>query len=333
MRGCLSKILDRIVGLGCLVVGWLAGLTVFRLGSAGQIRVLRGLSRIIAAALSVPALRSAFRSYQGNQVSGDVPAHAPRRRSDRGEADDEDAAVLFSGGKDSLYVAWELSRRFRTIHLLTLRMSTIEGGERCESGVRLLNASPAGNRFVHHYLDARALAQDLLFDRQRENRERFGATVVGAACVPCRVVMETSAIAFCRQRDLHWVGFGLNPASRDSFNQSRRAVEMGEEFAGRYGVNLVFPLWERPDIDPLAELRRGGVVADTPIGKPYEFGFKNATQGFCPFGIWCDINMRRHEFVHGSDHYHALCERYRRHVEGLCERHLDEAHGIRPVGP
>ncbi len=279
-----SHPLNAGLGFACFALGWSGLLIQRRLNPDRQVRLLRKFSRLVETAMKLPVTHRVYHQFRGHGKELPEERFTPRRSPKDTDVGREDAVVLFSGGKDSTHAALDLARRFRTVHLLTLRLDNVEGIERCEINVDRLRKRLGADKFVHSYVDGNDPFFKLHFEQRKESSRLFGATVEGAACIPCRLAMECRALIYCRETGIRWACLGFNPQSRLSFNQNLRAVRMTEEFMGQYGVQLVVPLWENPETDPLEDLYQSGVIPDRQLGKTYQYGPEKITQGACPWG-------------------------------------------------
>ncbi|MBN2407354.1 MAG: hypothetical protein JXJ19_06630 [Elusimicrobia bacterium] len=299
------------------------------LGPGQRAGLLAVLVRIVSLGMKIPQVHEAYHRFRKH---GDLPARRfiPLYRSQNPDTAGEDIVLLFSGGKDSTYAAWLLSFYFRKVHLLTMRLFSISEFKRCEINVRRLKDARGESKFSHQYADGNALFDDLHFKQMKLNRRLFGGTVEGAACISCHLAAQTRAVIFCKKKGVRWIALGFSPLSHRSFEQGLSAAKMIERFFFRYGIYLSLPLLERPYADAVEELFNNRVIPHRKLGKPYQFGMKNSTQGSCPFGMWTNINFTCHEFSRGFDDYINTAARFRAHLENQCEKYLRECCNILP---
>jgi 7-cyano-7-deazaguanine synthase in queuosine biosynthesis len=297
-----------------------------RSASERQIRALRRLAACVTLAFRVPGATRLYETIRQNRSRRHEVAGAAAKMRDAevegGGRVEEDAVVLFSGGKDCTAVAWLLAGRFRRVHLLSVRLASVADPGKCEISVARLRASRGPESFVHPYVEGQDLFWRLHFRDQAENVRRFGRAVANTACIACHLGMLCQAVAYARERGIRHVGVGLSPESRIAFEQSRRAVEMSRAFAARCGLTLHVPLWDMPGPGSLELLRREKVIPAGPMGKPFQYGRRAATQGFCPLGLWGAVNMMSHRFRWGIEDYYRRAEQYRVHLEKECAAHL-----------
>lgn len=328
-----ASILSGINGLlhfACYIVGWIGWAVMARMKPAGKARLLGILGKIVGLIMVLPLGDRIYHRFREHDRKTSIKGHTPRVHLSDLDTGDEEAVVLFSGGKDCTYVAWLFGQRFKKVHLLTLMLDTVENGDRCQVSIQRLKNSLGEDKFIHKYIDGNDLFSYFLFSRIKEHRQAFGPTPEGSACNACRIVAEAQALAYCKKHNIRWVASGLSPQSHMSFGQSIHNVRLVEKFMGRYGVNFSVPLWENPEIDPIEELYQGGVIPDKNIGKPYQFRGGVVTQGFCPLGLWDAINQYRHQFTSSYEDYMQVMTRYRQRLEELCEAHLRQAYEIVP---
>ncbi|MFC1889783.1 hypothetical protein ACFL4G_08515 [Thermodesulfobacteriota bacterium] len=309
------------------LLGWAGLFTIKKIKPDRQIFLLRILGKLVVLSMRIPAVHRIYHSFRKH---GHIPREKflPRASWNDVESNNKDIAVMFSGGKDSTYVAWYLSHYFKRVHLLTLRLDAIVGLDRCEINIGRLQKSRGRDKFIHHYIDDTDLFVHFYFKNMEENRRLYGPTAQGASCTSCKVALECQAVIFCKKNGIHWMSWGYNPQSHHSFDQSILGIQMSEAFLGEYGIRLTVPLWEKPGTDSIEELYRSRVIPTRKLGKAFQYGMEFSTQGLCPLGIWTTVNQTRHEFTRGFSSYLNLIAGYRKHLEKQGVEYLRDVHSI-----
>ena len=319
-----ARLATGLTNLACFIVGW-SGWAIFRIiGHRGQASLLRILTVTISWIWKFPGGKWLYRLFRRHNETLSQRPFTPKINRNDIDTSNEEVVVLFSGGKDSLYVAWKLSPGFRQIHLLTLDHNYLSGIERSRTSVRWLENKIGKGKFVHHIEDGSNLFSYLFFNRIGEIQSQFGPTGEGAMCIPCRMAAETQAVMFCQQRGIRWVAAGYCSQSWYSFNQNLKAVQMAEKFFDQYNIRLTMPLWENPGIEVVEELWSNHVIPSKQIGKVFQSDNQLVTQPSCPFGLWYTINMKRHELTRGFSDYLSLGANYRGYLESLSVKYLEQ---------
>jgi len=161
-----------------------------------------------------------------------------------------EAAVMFSGGIDSLLAAVLLQREFEKVHLITFDKGYLEFGVRNNlPNVERLQATYGKDKITHQIIDHKAIIKRIAMSSFFKNRKKYNAET--RMCVGCRLSMNTGGLLFALENDLVGYADGSNreqiPSAANLTGTAENfpsIVNGGKKFAKTYGVHFMTPTYE-----------------------------------------------------------------------------------------
>lgn len=277
------------------------------LPSSASLSLLRFLGYFLSALFKMPFTESYYHRFRKHHKQNNVTLISENVSKD---TTGEECAVLFSGGKDCTAAALFMAGNFKKVHLITIDIGKAKGSTNCLKMYKKLIKKYGADKFSHTFIDGRKLFEHLFYSKRTQAKSFFHETFRWSGCIHCYLVMEILASVFCEQKDLHHLATGWSPQSKHSFGQNPLGINMSRTYLDKKGITLHVPLWEN-FIDPKETLLSKGIISDKRIGKPYQYGFSKATQGFCPLGLWQTINLMVYEYQYNFKYYLKEAARFR----------------------
>lgn len=178
-----------------------------------------------------------------------------------------EAALMFSGGIDSLLSAVLLAKEFDKVHLLTFKRGYLEFGlKNSFPNIERLKALCGEDKFVHKFISIKPLVRRVSIWPILRDRLHYKTEVVW--CVACRLTMNASALLYTLENDLEAIADGSNreqvPGEKHKTGTAENypnVVARLKDYTARYGVRFLTPVYDFGDRE---ERRR----------KLAEFGFE-----------------------------------------------------------
>lgn len=154
------------------------------------------------------------------------------------------AAILFSGGADSMAVAIHYLRRKQPVALLTcyngaesmMDMAKYRAGLLREKYGTLVHWEQRDVKDLFHRLAIQSLEPDV---------KRYGTLV----CCVCKLAMLAEAILLCRERGLRELADGFRREQIYYPEQTGEYMTPAGRLARSFGIRYVHPLYEATDAD------------------------------------------------------------------------------------
>jgi hypothetical protein len=160
-----------------------------------------------------------------------------------------EAAVMFSGGIDSLLGAVLLQEKYDKVHLITFDKGYLEFGVKNNlPNVERLKQTFGEDRFTHQVIDIKKLIKKI-YKGRRKDRKVYNKEICW--CVGCRLAMNTGGLLFSLENNLVGYADGSNREQiPDPENLAGTAenfpsvVNRLKNFAKEYWVNFITPVYE-----------------------------------------------------------------------------------------
>ena len=262
-----------------------------------------------------------------------------------------DAAVLYSGGTDSTFVALLMAEEFDRVHLLTYRRTGMFGVENSERNVERLIAHTGPGRFVRPrpYPCVDGIFRHLSYHDYRGNLRRHGFFNL-TTCGNCKLAMHVQSILYCAANGVGTLRDGANRGMTIFPAQMAPVLPMIRALYERYGVEYDTPIYDLEDSqgldfgsrlhglskqrpDPLASgmrtagtelYQRGLLPAPDVKGTPEDRKMQARCYQFALFNVFVRwYYLQRHSY----DDYVAGVVRYYSeqiaHCRGLLDEHFE----------
>ncbi|GEM_PF-1732626 len=125
------------------------------------------------------------------------------------DAESEEISVLYSGGADSTYSAYQLAGRFRKVHLLTFAHLGTHDGEPPKINVRTLQDIYGPEKIEHHFIDVDEFCQAIYNEKLKECLDKYGL-FAQLFCGPCKLGMHAAAIVFNAEHGIRYTTSGAH---------------------------------------------------------------------------------------------------------------------------
>lgn len=161
-----------------------------------------------------------------------------------------EAAVLFSGGIDSLTSALSLSLSYNRIHLLTFHNGYLEFGlENTKKNSRRLKDYLGPGRINHVFLSTKSIFNRISVHDLMHNRSDYGMEI--SWCVACRTSMNVAGLIYVLENRLAAFADGSNRAQipRPGYitgtpENYPLVVDQMKAFAAEYGIDFLTPNYD-----------------------------------------------------------------------------------------
>ncbi len=189
-----------------------------------------------------------------------------------------EASVCYSGGLDSTWVAYQVCRSGRRVHLHTLDHGhgyLFNSWSRRTS--RSLARSVGEDMVIHEILDTkdlfRKLAMESLVSDVREYGQSFGC------CLGCTMAMITKIVIYNLERQISYIMMGSSVGGQYAVMSMPVIIQLQREFCARYGLIYSAPLIEGKVVKAVErqDLNDAGVHIGLRFLDKHSFG----NQGYC----------------------------------------------------
>jgi 7-cyano-7-deazaguanine synthase in queuosine biosynthesis len=161
-----------------------------------------------------------------------------------------EAAVMFSGGIDSLLASVLLLKNHDKVHLITFDKGYLEFGVKNNlPNVERLKAAYGEDRITHQVIDIKDVVKRISVSSFFKDRKEYNAET--RWCVGCRISMNAAALMFSLDNDL--VGFA-DGSNREQIPSPENLTGTAENFpsivnrskalAAEYAVQFMTPTYE-----------------------------------------------------------------------------------------
>ncbi len=160
-----------------------------------------------------------------------------------------EAAVMFSGGIDSLLSAVLLKQSYDRVHLITFDKGYLEFGvKNNQPNVQRLKDTFGQEAFTHQIVDLKKLVKAVSVKSLRRDRKTYNMEICW--CVGCRMSMNAGALIFALEHDLVGYADGSNREQIPGRSPAGTAenfpsiVNRHKDFARSYHVEFLTPVWD-----------------------------------------------------------------------------------------
>jgi len=161
-----------------------------------------------------------------------------------------EAAVMFSGGIDSLLATVLLQRKYDKVHLITFDKGYLEFGVKNNlPNVRRLQEAFGPDRITHQIVKLKKLVKAVSVKKLRKDRQTYNMEICW--CVGCRMSMNAGGLIFALENNLAGYADGSNreqiPGPDNLAGTAEnfpRVVNRHKEFARSYNVEFLTPVYD-----------------------------------------------------------------------------------------
>ena len=122
---------------------------------------------------------------------------------------EEQVAVMFSGGTDSTLAAAMAAETFKKVHLLTFRTSQMAHAERSRLSSNNLIERYGADKIVHYIIDNDALFRKFYFSQYKRDLRKYGLYLNCLVCPACGVGFQVRSLLYCRTFGCRYIWDGL----------------------------------------------------------------------------------------------------------------------------
>jgi 7-cyano-7-deazaguanine synthase in queuosine biosynthesis len=159
----------------------------------------------------------------------------------------QEVAVMFSGGTDSMLAAAIGAETFRRVHLLTFHTSQMSHWDRSRIGAQVLREHYGRDKVVHRIIDNDALFRRLYLGNYLRDLRKYGLYLTCLVCPACGVGFHVRSLVYCREQGCRYVWDGLQSEGTDEhiYPGLHPGVQSRiTEFCRDYGVIRESPVYD-----------------------------------------------------------------------------------------
>jgi len=155
----------------------------------------------------------------------------------------DSVCVLFSGGSDSSLVAYRMSQKFDTVHLITLIHSYQTDMGKSSLSFSLLDKKIPG-KFKHIQMNMDEIMMQIYRYKHFKYLIKYGILNMLFGCFACQASFHVNAIIYCKKNNIFNVSDGANTEYGDSAPMQIEIVnaEMKKLYAD-YGIRHESPIY------------------------------------------------------------------------------------------
>ncbi len=161
-----------------------------------------------------------------------------------------EVVIQFSGGIDSLYLAYELGKKYDKVHLLTFYKGYLHFGMNfSKPNIENLKRLLGEEKVIFKILNMKNLFKEMAVKGFFKNSRRFGNET--SWCIPCRASMAVMSILYALENDIYDYTDGANweqapdgekiIVTADNFPEYLQLIK---DYSSKYKVNYFSPLYE-----------------------------------------------------------------------------------------
>ncbi len=161
-----------------------------------------------------------------------------------------EVVIQFSGGIDSLYLAYSLSKKYDKVHLLTFNKGYLHFGFNfSKPNIDNLKKILGEDKIVYNLIDMKPLFKEMAVKGFMKNSKKFGNET--AWCIPCRASMAIMSILYSIKNDISDYTDGANweqapdgekiIVTADNFPEYLQLIK---DYSKKHGINYFSPLYE-----------------------------------------------------------------------------------------
>ena len=158
----------------------------------------------------------------------------------------EQVAVMFSGGTDSMLAAAIGAETFKKVHLLTFHTSQMSNWERSRIGAQVLVDRYGPDKVIHRIIDNDALFRTLYLSNYRRDLKKYGLYLTCLVCPACGVGFQVRSLVYCSKHGCRylWDGLQNEGASEHIYPGLNPDIQGGiTELCRDYGVARESPVY------------------------------------------------------------------------------------------
>lgn len=159
----------------------------------------------------------------------------------------EQVAVMFSGGTDSMLAAAIGAETFKQVHLLTFRTSQMSHWERSCIGAQVLRDRYGADQVIHRIIDNDALFRKLYSSNYRKDLKKYSLYLTCLVCPACGVGFQVRSLVYCRKYGCQylWDGLQSEGATEHLYPGLQPDIQQGiTELCRDYGVIRESPVYD-----------------------------------------------------------------------------------------
>ncbi len=161
-----------------------------------------------------------------------------------------EAAVMFSGGIDSLLASVLLQQKYDKVHLITFDKGYLEFGVKNNlPNVQRLQDTFGPERITHQVIKLKKLVKAVSVKKLRRDRKTYNMETCW--CVGCRMSMNSGGLIYALENDLAGYADGSNreqiPGPENLAGTAENfpsVVNRHKEFARSYNVEFLTPVYD-----------------------------------------------------------------------------------------
>ena len=196
----------------------------------------------------------------------------------KGNSNEEEVSLLFSGGWDSTLAAYKLCETFRKVHLLTYYHSNSDFTEKSKVNVNKLRNIFGSDKIVHNIIDIDPLKGILYRGTWRQDRKKYGLFLINCECSACRIAMFVRTLVYNFENNIGYLASGEVETAPSHLitGLSNKLDGLKKDLCEDYGI-----VYQRPvfyEKDPHKRLFELGLIEKEVkhIKFPYEYLFHEA---------------------------------------------------------
>jgi len=157
-------------------------------------------------------------------------------------------AILYSGGTDSTCVAYLMAERFQKVNLLTIQRFGFSSVDKSGRNVSPLSEKFPAVIFVHKILKADSLAEYLNYSHFFRNLSKYGFFTL-SNCVICCLVNHFRVLIYCLENGIVNVADGVTREWPFFPSHMEPVIAQFRQMYSRFNINYLTPVYDF-DVQP-----------------------------------------------------------------------------------
>lgn len=171
-------------------------------------------------------------------------------------SNNNEIALMFSGGVDSTLTAIKLAEQFNKVHLLTYsngygHTNFSKAGKRC----RELN-NIIGNKFCHSLISIRDAFEKYILLNWLEEFRKYKSGFIW--CMGCKIIMHMQTILYAKRHNINYSADGSSGATGEMVEQMLVSVSLIKYFYEHNGIEYTVPVYDMDREVSISKLKKLG---------------------------------------------------------------------------
>lgn len=173
-------------------------------------------------------------------------------------------ALLYSGGTDSTFASYQLSKSFNEVHLITYTRLGFFSKKLVFNHFNKICKRFPQTTFMHYFINVDRLYKDLCYENYFNGIKKYGFMAL-ATCGFCKVSMHWRNLIYCIDNNIKYAADGATVEAKEYVEQNPRILMIDiKEMYSHFGVTVINPSYKE-GLSTEKELYRLGIVENEKI--------------------------------------------------------------------